>query len=122
MQRIAARLTAGNVRAFRLDMRGCGDSFQISHGPTHSGRTGDVAAALARIASLAPESPIALVGFSLGGNVVLNLAAEIGDGSGEATGDARPPQLDKVLAGELDDVVDGLVQDERSRQLMDADA
>ena len=78
MQRIAARLVARGVRAYRLDMRGCGASFPIAQHPAHSGRTADLEAALRAVAQHSPRSPTTLVGFSLEGNVALNLAAEAG--------------------------------------------
>lgn len=90
MERIAAKLNKRGVRTFRMDMRGCGAGFLISRGPTHSGRTGDVVAALALIAELCPGSPVAGIGFSLGANLLLNLAAErIG---------IRPSNLDRAMA------------------------
>ncbi len=76
MQRIAARLVEQGVRVLRLDQRGCGASFPLTRHLPHSGRAGDVAAALRWIAQALPGSPVALVGFSLGGNLVLNALAE----------------------------------------------
>lgn len=75
MQRIAARLAAAGVRVYRLDMRGCGESFALAQHPPHSGRIHDAAAALRTIAGECPGSPTTLIGFSLGGNVALNVAA-----------------------------------------------
>ena len=82
MQRITAKLLARNLRVFRMDMRGSGAGAELARHPMHSGRTGDVAAALLRIAELCPASRVSLVGFSLGGNLVLNSAAEIGTATG----------------------------------------
>lgn len=76
MQRIAARLVNEGVRVYRLDMRGCGASFALAQHLPHSGRIEDVAAALAWITQACPGSPVTLVGFSLGGNLALNFAAE----------------------------------------------
>jgi len=78
MQRLAARLGERGMRPFRLDMRGCGAGMFTAWQPAHSDRTGDVLRALQKIAERCPGSPIALVGFSLGGNLVLNTAVEIG--------------------------------------------
>ncbi len=78
------------MRAFRLDLRGCGAGQGLARRPYHSGRSDDAAAALEAIARLAPGSPAALVGFSLGGNIALKLAGELGD---------RPcGHLDRVMA------------------------
>lgn len=77
--RLAGKLHALNVRSFRLDQRGCGASAATARGPGHAGRSGDVAAAIAQIASLTEHSPLALIGFSLGGNLVLKLLGEWSD-------------------------------------------
>lgn len=81
MERIAARLTARGVRAYRMDMRGCGAGAGLAHYPTHAGRSGDVSAALRYIAKACPGAPTALVGFSLGGNISLNVSAEASQSS-----------------------------------------
>jgi predicted alpha/beta-fold hydrolase len=77
MQRIAHKLAACGVRAFRLDLRGCGAGVALARMPYHSGRSDDAAAAIRAIERLAPDSPLALVGFSLGGNITLKLAGEL---------------------------------------------
>ncbi|REK08609.1 MAG: alpha/beta fold hydrolase [Planctomycetota bacterium] len=79
MQRIAYKLAARGVRAFRMDLRGCGAGQRLARLPYHSGRSEDAAAALVAIARLAPDSPVTLVGFSLGGNITLKLLGELGD-------------------------------------------
>jgi predicted alpha/beta-fold hydrolase len=78
MRRIAAKLVDRGVRVFRMDMRGCGAGEGLAQGTTHCGRWADAAAAVELVARLAPGSPTALVGFSLGGTIALNLAAELG--------------------------------------------
>jgi predicted alpha/beta-fold hydrolase len=78
MQRIADKLNRRGVRAFRMDLRGCGAGGHLARLPYHSGRSEDAAAALAELARLAPGSPVTLVGFSLGGNITLKLAGELG--------------------------------------------
>lgn len=79
MCRMADRLTARGYRVFRLDMRGCGAGEGIAKLPTHCGRSGDVAAALRFMAERHPESPSYVIGFSLGGCLLLNLLAEAGE-------------------------------------------
>jgi len=79
MQRIAAKLSARGVRAFRMDLRGCGAGMSLARLPYHSGRSEDAAAALEAIARLLPQSPTTLVGFSLGANITLKLLGELGD-------------------------------------------
>ncbi len=77
MQRIAAKLRARGVRAFRMDLRGCGAGAGLARLPYHSGRSEDAAAALEAIARLFPQSPTTLVGFSLGANIALKLLGEL---------------------------------------------
>lgn len=79
MSRIAGRLEQQGVRAFRMDLRGCGAGVGLARLPYHSGRSADAAAALEKIAEICPNSPAALVGFSLGGNIALKLLGELGD-------------------------------------------
>jgi len=61
----------------RYNMRSCGGTEHLS-GRTlyHSGQTGDLLEVIRRIKSTAP---LFLAGFSLGGNVVLKLAGELGE-------------------------------------------
>jgi predicted alpha/beta-fold hydrolase len=77
MQRIAHKLAAHGVRAFRLDLRGCGAGTALARLPYHSGRSDDATASIHAIEQLAPDSPLAVVGFSLGGNITLKLAGEL---------------------------------------------
>lgn len=90
LTRLAARLAGLGMRAFRVDLRNSGASFGLSAMPHHSGRWEDVAAVLASVALWCPESPITLMGFSLGGTVALRLAVECGG--------SPPAGLDSVVA------------------------
>ncbi|HEY6390061.1 MAG TPA: alpha/beta fold hydrolase [Bryobacteraceae bacterium] len=75
-----AALEAGYA-VHRYNMRSCGGTEHLS-GTTlyHSGQTSDL---LAVIRQLQGPSPIFLAGFSLGGNVVLKLAGELGESARE---------------------------------------
>jgi predicted alpha/beta-fold hydrolase len=79
MVRIAAKLNARGVRTFRMDMRGCGTGSQLARQPGHAGRSEDVAAAVAQLKAICPQSPRIAVGFSLGGNLLLKWLGESGD-------------------------------------------
>jgi uncharacterized protein len=70
-----AALEAG-CAVHRFNMRSCGGTEHLS-GRTlyHSGQTSDLLAVIRQLPSVAP---IFLAGFSLGGNVVLKLAGELG--------------------------------------------
>jgi predicted alpha/beta-fold hydrolase len=74
--RVAARLVGLGVRAVRMNLRGAGSGFGSARGFYHAGRTEDLRAVVEWLVRHAPRSPIALVGFSLGANLVLKLAAE----------------------------------------------
>lgn len=66
----------------RLHMRSCGGT--VKHAPTlyHAGLTSDVLAVLRFLAG-EEHVPLHLAGFSLGGNVALKLAGELGEHAGE---------------------------------------
>ena len=75
-----AALEAGYA-AHRFNMRSCGGTEHLSGNVLyHSGQTGDLLAVLREIKS---QAPIFLAGFSLGGNVVLKLAGELGESARE---------------------------------------
>lgn len=77
MCRLASKLIRRGVRTFRMDLRGCGAGAGLAVHPYHAGRSDDLDAALECIARLCPDLEIALVGFSLGGNIVLKWLAEL---------------------------------------------
>jgi predicted alpha/beta-fold hydrolase len=77
--RVAARLVRIGVRVVRMNLRGAGSGFGLARGFYHSGRTEDPRAVVEWLARRAPGTPIALVGFSLGANLALKLAAEAAD-------------------------------------------
>ncbi len=77
--RLASRLNALGFRCVRMNLRGAGAGFGSARGIYHSGRTEDVRAVADWATLRSVESPLALVGFSLGANLVLKLAAEAAD-------------------------------------------
>jgi predicted alpha/beta-fold hydrolase len=74
--RVAIRLVARGIGVVRMNLRGAGAGFGSARGTYHAGRTDDLRRVVRWMARRAPGSPIALVGFSLGANLVLKLAAE----------------------------------------------
>lgn len=90
MVRIAEKLHELGIRAFRLDLRGCGAGAQLACQPYHAGRSDDALAALQFAAQLTPGSRLGMVGFSLSGNILLKLL-------GERAGDL-PAALDRAMA------------------------
>ena len=77
MRRIAAKLNGIGERTFRLDLRGCGAGFGFAKQPYYGGCSDDLAATVRRVGELCPGSPLSLIGFSLGANVVLKLLGEL---------------------------------------------
>lgn len=78
MQRCTVKLTARGYRVFRMDLRGYGAGFPFARHPVHAGRSEDAGAVLDYLLELCADSPIHLVGFSMGANIVLKLAGELG--------------------------------------------
>ncbi len=76
--RVADKLNQRGVRTFRMDQRGCGAGAGLARYPGHAGRSDDVGATIQFIHQLCNESRISLIGFSLGGNLVLKYLAESG--------------------------------------------
>jgi hypothetical protein len=79
LQRTARRLLDRGIRVVRMDMRGAGDGAPLARHFYHAGRSEDLRHALAAIRRWAPQSPLWLVGFSLGGNLSAKLAGEAAD-------------------------------------------
>lgn len=77
-QRMAKQLYEIGIQSVRFNMRGCGSGRGLAKGIFHAGKSDDLFAAVKVIRKENPRSPITLIGFSLGGNVVLKLAAELG--------------------------------------------
>jgi hypothetical protein len=78
MQRLAYKLWRCGLRAIRMNMRGCGSGQGLARQPYHSGRSEDVYTVLDVLRQETPHSPCTLLGFSLGGNIALKLAGELG--------------------------------------------
>ena len=76
MQRLTSLLWRRGVRTWRLDLRGCGRGLLLAQRSYNAGCSADVRTVLETVARWYPEAPIALAGFSLGGNIVLKLAGE----------------------------------------------
>ena len=66
----------------RFNMRGCGGSDELAVSGYHAGQTSDLLAVL-RERRRASSLPIFVIGFSLGGNVVLKLAGELAEAAGD---------------------------------------
>ena len=82
MQGIAARAWTAGMNVVRMNMRNCGGSDALTPTLYHSGLSADVGAVVDHYTAQFGLRSVALVGYSMGGNMVLKLAGEWG---------ARPP-------------------------------
>ena len=77
--RLGSRLVELGVRVVRMNLRGAGAGFGLARRLYSGASMGEVRAVAGWMAGGAPGSPLGLVGFSLGANLVLNLAADAAD-------------------------------------------
>jgi predicted alpha/beta-fold hydrolase len=75
---IAAKGLALGMNVVRLNQRNCGGTESLAPTLYHSGRSSDIAAVAQNLIDQDAISGLALVGFSMGGNLVLKLAGEWG--------------------------------------------
>jgi len=86
----ARKARAAGLSVARLDLRNAGGTEALSPTLYHGGLTDDVEALVAALTAEHPDARLHLAGFSLGGNVVLVLAARWGR--------QPPPQVASVCA------------------------
>jgi predicted alpha/beta-fold hydrolase len=77
--RAAVSLHRAGWSVVRLDLRGAGGSIPDAPHLYHAGLTEDVRVAVDHVAARPQVDGVVLVGFSLGGSVVLRHAGEVGD-------------------------------------------
>lgn len=87
---VARNGLAAGMNVVRMNQRNCGGMDHSAPTLYNSGRSGDVAAVARNLVERDGVSGFALVGFSMGGNLVLKLAGEWGS--------AGPPQFRGVAA------------------------
>ena len=85
----ASKLWQSGCNVVRMNMRNCGGTEALSPTLYHSGLSGDVLAVMRFFLDREQLQTVALVGYSMGGNLVLKLAGELG---AEA-----PPQLRAIV-------------------------
>lgn len=78
MVRLARKLYFLGYKVVRINLRGCGSGEGLSKLPYHAGNSQDVLKVIKALKKENSLSPITLIGFSLGGNIVLKLAGELG--------------------------------------------
>ena len=79
MVRLSRKFQAAGYRTVRVNLRACGNGDGLAKRPYHGGVSNDIFEVIKLLKQLSPETPITLIGFSLGGNIVLKLAGELGE-------------------------------------------
>jgi hypothetical protein len=74
----ANRMWAAGMNVIRMNMRNCGGTESLTPTLYHSGLSGDVKAVLQYAVRRYGVQRVALVGYSMGGNLVLKMAGEAG--------------------------------------------
>jgi len=87
---ISDKAWAAGWNVVRLNQRNCGGTEHLSRGLYHSGLTHDPLFVLRELIESDGLRSIAVAGYSLGGNLTLKLAGELGD--------TPPPELKAVCA------------------------
>lgn len=85
----AAKLWAAGCNVIRMNMRNCGGTERLTPTLYHSGMSGDVDAVMRHYLRLYRLERFALIGYSMGGNLVLKLAGDLGT--------SAPPELQAVV-------------------------
>jgi uncharacterized protein len=85
----AAKAWEAGMSVVRMNMRTCGGSERLAPTLYHSGLSSDVSAVLRAVVAQRDIRRVGLVGYSMGGNLVLKLAGELG---------AQPPAELKAVA------------------------
>jgi predicted alpha/beta-fold hydrolase len=91
---IAARAWDAGCNVVRMNMRNCGDTDYLTPTLYNSALSGDVGAVVRHFAGQYHLQQIALVGYSMGGNLVLKLAGEWGQQAPLAAVAAVCPAID----------------------------
>ena len=87
---ISDKAWAAGWNVVRLNQRNCGNTEHLSRGLYHSGLTHDPLFVMRELIERDGIDAMAIAGYSLGGNVTLKLAGELGD--------TPPPELKAVCA------------------------
>jgi hypothetical protein len=86
----ANKMWRAGANVIRMNMRNCGGTERLSPTLYHSGLSSDVGVVLRHFVARERLESVALVGYSMGGNLVLKLAGELGSDA--------PRQLHSVVA------------------------
>jgi predicted alpha/beta-fold hydrolase len=84
-----------------MNQRGAGPGLHLARWSYHAGRSEDIRKVMEYFQSEVDPSPLFLVGFSLGGNLILKTAGESGDLHGLAGVAAMAPPINLMQCSEL---------------------
>ena len=113
-------LTKQGLRTVALNFRGCGGQPNDTARCYHSGDTEDFGHVCAELRRREPDAPLAAVGFSLGGNVLLKWLGEQGGAAGLSAAVAvSAPMLLNLCAERMDRGFSRLYRDQLLRELKD---
>jgi uncharacterized protein len=79
MRGLADKAFAAGFNVVRLNQRNCGGTEHLSRGLYHSGLTADPVFVLSELRDRDALTRFAVSGYSLGGNITMKLAGELGD-------------------------------------------
>lgn len=100
IQGVTARAWAAGYNVVRMNMRNCGDTDALTPTLYHSGLSGDVGAVVTHFADKFGLQRVALVGYSMGGNLVMKTAGEWGDRAPLVAVAAVCPAMDLALGSD----------------------
>ncbi len=103
---VMAQARAKGLAAAALNFRGCSGELNRLPRFYHSGETADLSLAVERLLGEFPRRPIALLGFSLGGNVVVKYLGERGAAAPDGVRAAAAISVPFDLSG-CCDAIDG---------------
>jgi predicted alpha/beta-fold hydrolase len=78
MVRLSRKIYNMGYRAVRINLRCCGSGYGLARRPYHGGISDDLLQVAQALNRQTPRSPTILIGFSLGGNIAVKLAGELG--------------------------------------------
>ena len=77
--RMSRKFYQAGYCSVRVNLRGAGEGIRFATRPYHAGTSHDILEVVQALKRQNPESPLVLIGFSLGGNIVLKLLGELGE-------------------------------------------
>jgi predicted alpha/beta-fold hydrolase len=85
----ANKLWLAGANVIRMNMRNCGGTEELTPSLYHSGLSSDVLSVMRFFVARYSLESVSLIGYSMGGNLVLKMAGELGCGA--------PPELRSVI-------------------------